>query len=60
MSSSLQSLTALALVALAVAYLAGNFLRKKKQPGCGSEGCGAVSPELKKLQARLKEPERRS
>ena len=54
MSSSLQSIAALVLVALAVAYLVWNFLRRKKQPGCGSEGCGAVSPELKKLQAKLK------
>jgi len=54
MSASFQTIAALALVALAVAYLAWNFLRKKKQPGCGSEGCGAVSPEIKKLQAKLK------
>ena len=57
MSSSLQSLAALVLVALAVAYLAWNFLRKKKQPGCGSEGCNSVSPEIKKLQAKLKRQE---
>lgn len=54
MSATLQTIIALAIVALAATYLAWNFLGKKKQPGCGSEGCGAVSPELKKLQAKLK------
>lgn len=51
MSSSLQTLIALGLVALAAAFLLRSWLRKKKSPGCGSTGeCGAVSPEVKKLQ----------
>jgi hypothetical protein len=55
MSSSLQTLIALALVALAAAFLLRSWLRKKKSPGCGSTGeCGAISPEVKKLQSRLK------
>jgi len=55
MSSSLQTLIALGVVALAVAYLLRGWLRKKKQPGCGSAGeCGAISPEVKHLQARLR------
>ena len=55
MSSSLQTILAFVLVALAVTFLLRSWLRKKKSPGCGSTGaCGAVSPEVKKLQARLK------
>ena len=54
MSSTLQSIAALALVLLAVAYLVWNFFLKRKPPGCSSGGCGAISPELKKLQAKLK------
>ncbi len=54
MSSSLQTWLALGLVALAATLLVRSWIRKSKQPGCGSEGCGAVSPEVKKLQARLR------
>jgi hypothetical protein len=54
MSSSLQTFVALAVVALAVAYLLYSWLGKRKRSGCGSDGCGAVSPEVKKLQAKLK------
>jgi len=51
MSSSLQTLIALGLVALAAVFLLRSWLRKKKSPGCGSTGeCGAISPEVKKLQ----------
>lgn len=53
MSSSAQTLIALALVALAAAFLLRSWLRKKKSPGCAGE-CGAVSPEVKQLQARMK------
>ncbi|MFI5335668.1 MAG: FeoB-associated Cys-rich membrane protein [Opitutales bacterium] len=53
MSSSLQTFLALAIVALAAGLLVWHFWRKRKQPGCGAD-CGAVSPELKKLQKRLK------
>jgi hypothetical protein len=55
MSSSLQTLIALALVALAAAFLLRFWLRKKKTTGCGSTGaCGAISPEVKQLQAKLR------
>jgi len=54
MSASLQTFIALVLVAVAATLLVRSWLRKGKQPGCGSEGCGAVSPEVKKLQAKLK------
>ena len=54
MSAQLQTILALALVALAATLLVRSWIRKGKQPGCGSEGCGAISPEVKKLQARLR------
>jgi hypothetical protein len=53
MSSSLQTLIALAVVALAAAFLLRSWFAKRKSPGCGGE-CGAVSPEVKKLQKQLK------
>jgi hypothetical protein len=55
MSSSLQTLIALGLVALALAFLLRSWFGKKKNSsGCDSAGCTAVSPEVKKLQAKLK------
>lgn len=55
MSSSLQTVLALGLAALAVAYLLWSWFGPRKKSGCGGTGaCGAVSPEVKKLQARLK------
>jgi hypothetical protein len=54
MSSDLQTVLALVLVALAATLLVRSWIRRSRQPGCGSEGCGAVSPAVKKLQARLK------
>jgi len=48
-----QTVIALGLVALAALFLLRSFLRKRGQPGCGSD-CGAVSPEIKKLRSRLK------
>ena len=54
MASSLQTIFALSLVAVAATLLLYSWLSKRKQPGCGSEGCSAVSPEIKKLQAKLK------
>jgi hypothetical protein len=53
MSASLQTIVALAIVALAAALMVRSFLKKRKQPGCGAD-CGAVSPEIKKLQAKLR------
>jgi hypothetical protein len=54
MSTSFQTIAALTIVVVAVALLLISTFRKKKNSGCGSEGCHAVSPELKKLQAKLK------
>jgi hypothetical protein len=53
MDSSLQTFLALGLAALALAYLLWSWLRPKKTPGCGGS-CGAVSPEVKKLQRQLR------
>jgi len=53
MSSSLQTILAFGFVALAAAFLLRSWLGKKKSSGCGG-ACGAVSPEVKKLQAHLK------
>jgi hypothetical protein len=53
MSASLQTILALALVAAAAALLLRATLRRRKNPGCGG-ACGAVSPEIKKLQAKLR------
>jgi len=53
MSSSLQTLIALGIVALAASLLLRAWLGKKKSPGCGG-ACGAISPEVKALQAKLK------
>lgn len=54
MSSSLQTILALMLVALAAGLLLRMWFGKKKSGGCGNEHCGAISPEVKKLQAKLK------
>lgn len=53
MSPELQTLAALVVVAVAAVWLVRRALAKRKNPGCGTD-CGAVSPELKRLQARLK------
>jgi hypothetical protein len=53
MSATLQTVIALAVVGGAAAYLIASAFRKRRQPGCG-DNCGAVSPEVKRLQARLK------
>jgi FeoB-associated Cys-rich membrane protein len=53
MGPQLQTVIALALVALAATLLVRSWFNRKKSPGCGSD-CGAVSPELKRLQAKLK------
>jgi hypothetical protein len=55
MSSVLQTLAALLIVALAAAFLTRSLLKKRRQPGCSSEGCGAVSPGIKKLPPNRRE-----
>ena len=54
MSSALQTIIALAIVAVAATLLLRSWFSKRKSPGCGSESCGAVNPEIKKLQSKLK------
>jgi len=54
MSPILQTVVALALVAIAAGWLLYSAFKKKSSSGCGSEGCSAVSREVKKLRARLK------
>jgi hypothetical protein len=53
MSSSLQTIIALSIVALAAALLLRSWFGKKKTAGCGNGSCPAVGPEIKKLQAKL-------
>ena len=54
MSASVQTAIALILVAVAGTLLVRSWVKKGKNPGCSSEGCGAVSPEIKELQKQLK------
>jgi FeoB-associated Cys-rich membrane protein len=54
MSSSFQTIIALAIVFVTVGLLLYAAFRKKKPSGCASGGCPAVSPDIKKLQAKLK------
>jgi hypothetical protein len=53
MSSTFQTVAALVIVAIAATWLVARAIAKRKNPGCGSD-CGAVSPEVKRLQARLR------
>jgi attachment p12 family protein len=54
MSSSIQTIVALVLVAVAAGWLIYNATKKRRSSSCGGGECGAISPEVKKLQARLK------
>lgn len=56
MPSSWQTIVALVIVALAAAWLVRSAVRKSRTPGCGSEGCGAISPDAKSLLRKLKKP----
>ncbi|MSU22262.1 MAG: FeoB-associated Cys-rich membrane protein [Opitutus sp.] len=46
MSPPLQSIVALAVVALAATWLVRRALAKKKNPGCGGD-CGCAAPDAK-------------
>jgi hypothetical protein len=54
MSASFQTIAALGVVALTVALLIFSSFKKRSSSGCGGGSCGAVSPEIKKLRAKLK------
>jgi len=53
MSPPFQTAAALAIVAVTATWLVLRALAKKKNSGCGGD-CGAVSPDVRKLQAHLK------
>ena len=53
MSAQLQTVLALVIVAVAASWLVARALAKRGKGSCG-DGCHAVSPEIKRLQARLK------
>jgi hypothetical protein len=53
MTPEIQSLLALLAVAIAAVWLIRRAFRKKSG-GCGAGECGAISPEVKKLQAHLR------
>lgn len=53
MSSDFQTIAALVVVAVTIAWFVARAIGKRKDPGCGSD-CGAVSPAMRKLQAKLK------
>jgi hypothetical protein len=53
MSPEIQTIVALAIVAVTTIWLVRRALRKDPAHGCGSSGaCGAVSPEVRKLRSR--------
>jgi hypothetical protein len=52
-SSQIQTIIALLVVALAAAWLIARAVGRRGKGSCGDD-CGAVSPEIRKLQARLK------
>jgi len=54
MSATLQTVIALAIVAVAAGLLLRSWFSQRKSPGCGNESCGAVSPEIKKLRSKIK------
>ncbi|QYM79027.1 hypothetical protein K0B96_17255 [Horticoccus luteus] len=54
MTPEVQTLLALLVVAVAAVWLVVRAMGKRKQSGCGGGECGAISPEVRKLQARLK------
>jgi hypothetical protein len=49
-----QGIAALAIVALAAAWLLWRAFRGRGSGSCGNGECHAVSPEVKKLKAKLK------
>jgi len=54
MTPEVQTLIALSVVALVAVWLVRRAFRKDRSHGCGGGACGAVSPEVRKLQAGLK------
>ena len=54
MTSAVQTILSLVVVGIAAVWLVRRAFRKDHTKGCGGGECGAISPEVKKLQARLK------
>lgn len=54
MNADLQTFAALAIVALAAAWLVWRSIAKRRGSACGSDHCSAVSREVKNLRSRLK------
>lgn len=54
MPAEIQTLLALAVVALTAVWLVRRALRHDPNRGCGGGTCSALSPEVKKLRARVK------
>ena len=54
MNTTIQTIAALGIVTLTAGWLLWRGLAKRDRPGCGNEGCGAVSPEAKALLKKLK------
>jgi hypothetical protein len=53
-NSTVQTIAALGIVALAAGWLLWRLLGKRHDPGCGNEGCGAVSPDARALLKKIK------
>ena len=53
MSEKFQTAAALLTVAAAAVLLLRHALKRRGRPGCGGDTCGAVSPEIKNLRAKL-------
>ena len=55
MSAEFQTVAALAIVGVTIIALLWFSLKKNRKPGCGcGDACSAVTPEIKKLQSKLK------
>lgn len=54
MTSEIQTIAALLVVAVAATWLVRRALVKRQQPGCGGGDCGAVSPDARALRKKLK------
>lgn len=53
MSPEFQTAAALVIVGVTIAWFIVRAIAKRNSPGCGTD-CGAVSPSMRKLQAKLR------
>jgi hypothetical protein len=54
MNADFQTIAALVVVALVAIWFVVRAVRNRKSSGCGGGDCGAISPEMRRLQAKLK------